>query len=74
MDNTLIFIIISLVFFFVTLYADHLKRQVEHASKARILLAVCASLSFYCAVAAFIAACWLSIPAYTVSVVGGLGV
>ncbi len=61
MDNTLIFIIISLVFFFVTLYADHLKRQVLHDSKERIILAVCASLSFYCALMAFIVACWLSI-------------
>lgn len=71
MQQPLTFIIISLVFFFITLYTDHLKRQVKHTSKDRIILVICTGLTFYCAIAAFIMACWLSIPVYAVSVVGG---
>ena len=65
----LTFIVVSLVFFFITLYTDHLKRQVKHTSKGRIVLVVCTGIIFYCAIAAFIVACWLSIPVYAVSVV-----
>jgi len=63
MYTSLTFIIISLVFFFITLYTDHLNRQVQHNSLERTILVVCTSVCFYGAVISFIVACWLSIPA-----------
>ena len=63
MYTSLTFIIISLVFFFITLYTDHLKRQVQHNSIEHIILVVCTGVCFYSAIISFILACWLSIPA-----------
>ena len=63
--DTLTFIIIALVFFFITLYTDHLKGASRSVKEIKVLTILCV-VSLYAAIASFIVACWLSIPVVAV--------
>ncbi len=51
MDTHLIaFILVILVFFFITLYTGYLEKKKQHNTTERIILVVCTSLHFYCVI------------------------